>query len=470
MDDGNSKIELKDIDELILNLNNLQQFLICIGLEKEIFRLLQSKNIHSLSSLNYYLKDQLHRKLLNISQEQLTLLDKNLIKIIERSNSLDLIRNISYDLFSISLSKNILLDGGKQKTSNKKPTPSILFISILNNKSIDLINFQAETQIFNNLKFLYLSDNKIQAINGLSCLSNLITLDLSNNYIRKIENLDCLCYLESLNLKQNMILLIENIFNNISLKTLDISYQKLTELQRLSINNNSFNLDNNLIENLILDGNKLTDSDMINIKSLINIKQLSIGNNNIQEVENLINILQILSNLENFVIHNNPVFNRYKNSKEIIISNSKSLKELNNKAIGYNERCYIDHFYNKENKPFDLNEKTNNKLTNVEVIVADDFYQKQYERSYIKEMTSNQRRKSLNGVIKPMQNNIFPKLEKQNNRLIKQTEIGLALGTIGYDNITNKTTIIPSSKAIGKFLTSSKLKSDNSLPTIKINN
>lgn len=471
MNDGiNTEIELKDIDELILNLNTLQQFLICIGLEKEIFRLLQSKSIHSIKNLNYYLKDQFNRKLLKITQEQLTLLDKNLIKIVESSMTLDSIRNIDYDLSSISLTKTILLDGGKQKTSNKKPSPSVLFISILNNKKIDLVNFQTEPQIFNNLKFLHLSDNKVQAIDGLSSLSNLITLDLSNNYIRKIENLDCLCYLETLNLKNNMILLIENISSNISLKTFDISYQKLTELQRLSIDNNSFNFDNNLIENLILDGNKLIDSDMININLLVNIRQLSLSNNNIQEIENLINILQILQNLENFVIHNNPVFTKYKNSKEIIISNSRSLKELNNKAIGYNERCYIDHFYNKENKPFDLNEKTDNKLTNIEVIVADDFYQKQYERSYVKEMNNNQKRKSLNAVIKPIQNNIFPKLEKQSNRLIKQTEIGLAVGTIGYDNITNKNTFIPSSKAIGKYLTSNKLKSDSSLPTIKSNN
>jgi hypothetical protein len=62
-----------------------------------------------------------------------------------------------------------------------------------------------------NLKFLFLSKNKIKKIEGLENLTELLLLDLSGNKIKKIEGLDTLTKLRHLDLNNNEIEKIEGL-------------------------------------------------------------------------------------------------------------------------------------------------------------------------------------------------------------------------------------------------------------------
>lgn len=55
------------------------------------------------------------------------------------------------------------------------------------------------------LTFLYLSGNKIQKIEGLEGLTQLNVLDLSSNLIEKIENISHLTSLQNLNVASNLL-------------------------------------------------------------------------------------------------------------------------------------------------------------------------------------------------------------------------------------------------------------------------
>lgn len=96
----------------------------------------------------------------------------------------------------------------------------------LNHNEIEIIeHLEGLTRI----EKLFISNNKIREIRGLSSLKTLIFLELDYNEISVIENLDYL-NIEFLHLKGNKITRITNIHNLKSLNVLDLDYNRITEI------------------------------------------------------------------------------------------------------------------------------------------------------------------------------------------------------------------------------------------------
>ncbi len=79
-----------------------------------------------------------------------------------------------------------------------------------------------------NIKVLYLFDNMIQQIEGVSKLKNLIQLSLYNNQIVKMEGLDNLGALRRLYLEKNRISRLEGLTDCRSIEEIYLSNQDIT--------------------------------------------------------------------------------------------------------------------------------------------------------------------------------------------------------------------------------------------------
>ncbi len=77
------------------------------------------------------------------------------------------------------------------------------------------------------MKVLYLFDNYIEIIEGLSTMKNLIQLSLYNNQITKMEGLEDLVSLRKLYLEKNKIARLEGLTNCRQLEELYLSKQEI---------------------------------------------------------------------------------------------------------------------------------------------------------------------------------------------------------------------------------------------------
>lgn len=94
---------------------------------------------------------------------------------------------------------------------------------------VHICNFNLVT----NLKYLRLTQNKIQKIEKLDCLTKLEKLDLSYNKISKIENLEKLTALSFISLSGNNISKLENLDTISQLQTLFINNNNITDINEL---------------------------------------------------------------------------------------------------------------------------------------------------------------------------------------------------------------------------------------------
>lgn len=131
------------------------------------------------------------------------------------------------------------------------------------------------------LKHLFLSGNLIKKIDHLVSLPNLQTLDLSNNKLIEINNFwipgSSLDRLRTLNLAKNQIRLIRNLDRLAALEHLDLSDNKVVELTGLEKLHNlkTLNLSSNQVE-------------FIDLPEMANLQDLNLRRNKISIVNKLI--------------------------------------------------------------------------------------------------------------------------------------------------------------------------------------
>jgi len=137
------------------------------------------------------------------------------------------------------------------------------------------------------LKHLQLSGNLIKKIDHLVSLPNLQTLDLSNNRLTEINNFwvpgNTLDKLRSLNLAKNQIKLIRNLDRLVNLEHLDLQDNRVVELSGLQKLNNlrTLNLSNNLVE-------------FLDFPEMKNLVELNLRKNKITLVNKLIGFSSLI--------------------------------------------------------------------------------------------------------------------------------------------------------------------------------
>lgn len=333
---------------------------------------------------------------------------------IEKKISIQLIRDFIFDLTDIKdllnnvhnkansnkkaplfLSKLLVIQGSKHRNSSINGKYSIknaatnfnnneknniktlnakeITLSYLNDKNISYLcpENSIENSLLNNnslasfinLKHLYLSNNLIQKIEGISELYSLTTLNISDNYIRKIEGLETLNNLEELFLQNNLITKLENLPSNATcLKEINISNQKLCKEYEnydkdlsFTFDFSDFNLINNklsYLKKLNVSNNNIKDALLINLfndncNCLSNLIELDISNNNINDFNNLLlliksnNKLQIL-NYENNSFMDSNLKSINKNSfSDYVIKYCINIKNINKRELKDNELIFV---------------------------------------------------------------------------------------------------------------------------------
>jgi len=236
---------------------------------------------------------------------------------------------------------------------------SITKLSVLAPKNINLLLDKLNK--FINLKILYLYDNQIIEIKGLTKLTDLEELKLINNQITEIKEFNNLINLKILYLNNNKIIEIKELNILSCLQTLYLGYNQITEikgvnklvnLQKLELNNNKIteikeldklvnlqvlNLSNNLITE-IKGLTKLTDLQVLNLtnnqiteikglENLVNLQFLNLSRNQIIEIKGLDNLvnLKILDLTKNKITNINNIDNLI-NLRYLNLSNNQIIE------------------------------------------------------------------------------------------------------------------------------------------------
>lgn len=388
----NDKVILNEV-ESSEKAEEVEQLLIYLGLKDELFAHFISRGLNSIEefiNMDHY---GINRNILTESKKILIL--KNISLVLDKINCfrenkgsteendvpiedfsvLEMIRKSYFEFEGTKLTKELLIKGFKLK---KKPNICLpkhfqeqnissesISASQLSSKKITSID---DIEGFKNLMYLYLNDNKLQIMENIN-FTNLVYLDLSNNFIRRIENIDKLINLQHLNLEKNCISIVENINYNNNLEYLNLSKQYLTRRQSLIILDNFTCLDNK-ITTILLEGNNIND--VYPLKILQNLQKLSLNDNLICEFNMVVEILSEMNFLGNLTLAKNPFIESFKNYRDIIILQNKSLIEFDNKTVTDNEKKYIKSIfqlkYGKAKKEKLENYKPqNNKDFNIEI-------------------------------------------------------------------------------------------------------
>jgi len=151
------------------------------------------------------------------------------------------------------------------------------------------------------LKNLWLGHNGFTQIRGLDSLSNLTCLFLEENNITKIEGLDSLVNLVHLNLSDNEITKIEGLSTCASLFTLELQKNEITDI-----------------------------SGLLECPS---VGVLNMVGNKVGEDQDLLAVLESLTNLSVFYGKGNPVISSIKQYRKKVISRVPSINFLDNRPI-----------------------------------------------------------------------------------------------------------------------------------------
>jgi internalin A len=167
------------------------------------------------------------------------------------------------------------------------------------------------------LKYLDISNNRIEKIEGLYTLSGLQVLDLSENLIEEIAGLEYLSELRFLDLANNRIKEIKGISSLINLRDLFLRNNEISEMNGLE------NL--LLLEVLVLSGNRIRG--VANLETLTELRLLLLGNNEIQDIKGLEFLLE--KETEIFIdVEGNPFLNLYQLKLEKNENHFPFIKEL----------------------------------------------------------------------------------------------------------------------------------------------
>lgn len=364
-----------ELEDTILKLESLHQFLICLGCE-ELFIVLQSKNIFSIQSIYKQLSS--NSKLLNsIKHAHMQSIIENSQALCEYHNKKDLtdivvieeVRSFKFKMpnweAQQQLCSKLIYEGSKMLSKKSEvKQPKSINICYLNEKRIHSISLNIAE--FKNLKYLYLNGNYIQQIENLDSLTSLVSLDLSENFLRQIQNFSMLKQLETLNLSHNQIIKIDQLSSNTRLLSLDVSNQKLIESQHLTIDCHTFTSSHISLEKMNLSNNRIEDPDIMNLKELKGLRNLILSGNHLRESNCLIELIRGLDKLETLSLENNPVVFGNKNLRTTIIFCCSALLELNGREVKNNERSYVHGLFNRDN----FTKGSSHKLDNIAVLAG----------------------------------------------------------------------------------------------------
>jgi len=245
-------------------------------------------------------------KFLNLSENEIRYLGRDQFMEQQKLTTLDISHNMLSKLRSGAFyGLEGLLAMNLQYNEIKKLDPEV-FTGLIALETLDL-SFNPITEILpgafkhlNKLTNLILRKNKLSVLSDWSLpLPNLQKLDLSQNLLIRIEESECFPNLSKLDLSDNMLSEIEQkpINKMASLKSLDISYNKLTDVPRMS---------NLKLEVLILSGNMIKSLEQNSLAGVCSSLE-NIRLNNMPLLHSLAPLALIdCHNLQELSLANNP--------------------------------------------------------------------------------------------------------------------------------------------------------------------
>ena len=176
------------------------------------------------------------------------------------------------------------------------------------------LHFQGFSKIENldeytGVKCLWLESNGISKIENISHLSELKCLYLQQNLIEEIENLEALSGLDTLNLSNNSLTKLQNLSHLTKLHTLQVSQNYLT-----------------------------TAEDIMELKLCPSIGILDLQHNKLDD-PSIIDIFSEMPNLGVLTLQGNPVINKIKFYRKVLICAISSLKYLDDRPVFDKDRA-----------------------------------------------------------------------------------------------------------------------------------
>ncbi|TDL25510.1 L domain-like protein [Rickenella mellea] len=271
-----------------------EEFIIPDGEEEVDFNHLRLQSIH-LRRINWHE----NIKKLCLRQNQITILEPEVFKLLPNLQDLDL-----YD--------NKIKEIGDSLSDQRELTSLDLSYNLLRKIPDGLRHLTS-------LKTVYFIQNRISKIEGLSSFSSTLrSLELGGNKLRKIENIESLTSLEELWLGKNKISKLEGLGTLTRLKTLSIQSNRITKLEGLEnltaleefyISHNGIEmlegLDNNLSLRVLDIGTNFIPQ-LENISHLTKLEEVWANNNRIPDFTQLEGQLRHLSTLETLYLEGNP--------------------------------------------------------------------------------------------------------------------------------------------------------------------
>ena len=190
---------------------------------------------------------------------------------------------------------------------------------------------------------LYLYDNKIARMTALSSLGQLTSLThlyLQNNKIERIQGLSAgnLPNLTKLYLGHNCIALLEGLERLPQLRELRLPYQTLPPGERLLFDPRSLLALSQQLTVLDICGNNIDDmSDLTMLQGLV---RLYLADNRASQLDELAWVLQTNPQLERLSLKGNPLCGRPKWRDQVVVM-SESLQELDGQEISATTRTFL---------------------------------------------------------------------------------------------------------------------------------
>lgn len=258
---------------------------------------LQDNDISDITSL----KDNETIEVLNLNNNELDSIDIQVIKTMTNLKRLGMGGN---NITSIS------------ELSDLASLPNLVELAIFDSNLTNLDGIEK----FTNLEILYIDSNQIEDYSKLNELSNLKVLGISENNLTNINMVENLTNLEELQAYNNKIEDISILNNNTNIKSLNLNGNNLNNedievlktmqnLEELGISNNEQINQVSQIEGLTnLKGLTLSNSkikDVSGIEKLTNLEYLEMNENEIDDIEKICQ----LSNLKELSLVNNKISN-----------------------------------------------------------------------------------------------------------------------------------------------------------------
>lgn len=209
----------------------------------------------------------------------------------------------------------------------------------LNNKMISDMEGIAHVPI-KSCTVLYLYDNVISRIEGLTQVPHLKDLYLQNNNIEEIGGLESNSELEALHLDNNCVSHLGGLVNNTQLHELHLNGQRLSEDVYFTFDIPTLEALSWSLVQLDISACHLADPRPLSI--LHNLRKLDMSNNEIEAGESMSDTLPLLQQLLELTAKGNPISRQQKYRQNTIVCCDR-LEVLDGHEVSIKERQYLRH-------------------------------------------------------------------------------------------------------------------------------